>query len=514
MPVWTTYGMVLIRRYNSLQELISKQTMKKKGFFHFQITLSSLFAALLLTTACDDTTDTLGSSITNIEDVMTVSDAVYKVTSKSVRVDSIIARSSTRALGIVKDPETGTYIQSNLLTQFHVIEDNYFYPLDSLPMKTEALSCGVTFNCNSFYGDSLQTMKAILYEMNINKTLEEGKTYYSNIDPIKNGYIRTDGIKVSKVFSIADCDDSDSTRQENGYNKFIYFDLNDKYTDPKDPSKTYSNYGTYLLTKYFEDPDNFKNSYNFIHRVCPGFYIKMDNGLGCMAYINSAQLSITFQHGYNKVARVFPIYATDEVKQLTEVITDTVTTKELIKDDRCTYIKSPTGIATLLTLPVEEICEGHENDSINSAKVTMRCYNDGVDNKYTFQKPSTLLMLEQDSLTSFFTSGKIADNRKSYVASYSSTANGYTFNNIGQLVKNLYRHLPADAAEREEYKRKHPNWDKVLLVPVTANYTTYNSTSILSSVTPDTSLSTARLAGGPSNPDAIEISVVYSRYTR
>ena len=144
----------------------------------------------------------------------------------------------------------------------------------------------------------------------------------------------------------------------------------------------------------------------------------------------------------------------------------------------------------------------------------MRCYNDGVDNKYTFQKPSTLLMLEQDSLTSFFTSGKIADNRKSYVASYSSTANGYTFNNIGQLVKNLYRHLPADAAEREEYKRKHPNWDKVLLVPVTANYTTYNSTSILSSVTPDTSLSTARLAGGPSNPDAIEISVVYSRYTR
>lgn len=54
----------------------------------------------------------------------------------------------------------------------------------------------------------------------------------------------------------------------------------------------------------------------------------------------------------------------------------------------------------------------------------------------------------------------------------------------------------------------------MLLVPVTANYTTYNSTAILSSVTPDTSLSTAKLVGGPNNPDAIEISVVYSRYTR
>ncbi|MCM1079784.1 MAG: DUF4270 domain-containing protein [Bacteroidales bacterium] len=488
--------------------------MKKKGFFHFHITFCSLFAAIFLMTACDDTTETLGSSITNIEDVMSVSDAVYKVTSQSVRVDSIIARSSTRALGIVKDPETGTYIQSNLLTQFHVIEDNFFYDEDSLPMGREALACGITFNCSSFYGDSLQLMKATLYELNLDKPLEEGKTYYSNIDPIEDGYVRPDGIKVSKVFSIADCDNSDSVRQENEYSKYIYFDLNSKYTDPKDPSKTYSNYGTYLLTKYFEDKTNFKNSYNFIHRVCPGFYVKMENGLGCMAYINSAQLSITFQHGYNKVARIFPIYATDEVKQLTEVITDTVMTKELIKDNNCTYIKSPTGVATLLTLPVEEICEGHENDSINSAKVTMKCYGSDQDSKYTFRKPSTLLMLEQDSLTSFFTSGKIADNRKSYVASYSGTTNGYTFNNIGQLVKTIYRRLPADATEREEYKRKHPNWDKVLLVPVTANYTTYNSTSILSSVTPDTSLSTAKLVGGPNNPGAIEISVVYSRYTR
>ncbi|NPD80908.1 DUF4270 domain-containing protein [Prevotella sp. PINT] len=484
--------------------------MKKKGFFHFHATFGSLLAALLLATACDDTTETLGSSITNIEDVMSVSDAVYKVTSQSVRVDSIIARSSTRALGIVKDPETGTYIQSNLLTQFHVIEDDYEYDEDSV--DTKALSCGITFNCNAFYGDSLQTMKATLYELSMDKTLEEGKTYYSNLDPIKDGYIRNDGIKVSKVFSIVNCDDSDSVRQANNYSKFIYFELNKEYTDTK--GNKYTNYGEYLLTKYFESPDNFKNSYNFIHRVCPGFYIKMDNGLGCMAYINSAQLSATFQYGTNKVTKIFPIYATDEVKQITEVITDTITTKELVKDNNCTYIKSPTGIATLLTLPVEEICKGHENDSINSAKVTMRCYSSNMDNKYTFQKPATLLMLEKDSLTSFFTSGKIADNRKSYVATYSSSSNGYTFNNIGQLVKTIYKRLPDDAVAREEYKRKHPNWDKVLLVPVTANYTTYNSTAILSSVTPDTSLSTAKLVGGPNNPDAIEISVVYSRYTR
>lgn len=484
--------------------------MKKKGFFHFQITLSSLLAALMLTTACDDTTETLGSSITNTEDIMSVSDAIYKVTSKSIRVDSIIARSSTRALGIVKDPETGTYIQSNLLTQFHVIEGDYSYDEDSVDIN--ALSCGITFNCNAFYGDSLQTMKATLYELSMDKPLEEGKTYYSNIDPIKNGYVREDGIKVSKVFSIVNCDDSDSVRQANNYSKFIYFDLNRKYTDTK--GNEYNNYGEYLLTKYFESPDNFKNSYNFIRRVCPGFYVKMDNGLGCMAYINSAQLSVTFKYGTNKVAKILPIYATDEVKQLTEVITDTITTKELVKDNNCTYIKSPTGIATLLTLPVEKICEGHENDSINSAKVTMKCYSSDMDNKYAFKKPTTLLMLEQDSLAAFFTSGKIADNRKSYVATYSSSTNGYTFNNIGQLVKTLYKRLPADAAMREEYKRTHPNWDKVLLVPVNANYTTYNSTSILSSVTPDTSLSTAKLVGGPNNPDQIEISVIYSRYTR
>ena len=61
----------------------------------------------------------------------------------------------------------------------------------------------------------------------------------------------------------------------------------------------YNNFGTYILRTYHQHPEYFKNSYNFVHNVIPGFYIKNTGGLGSMAYINSSQLRINFKYDYN-----------------------------------------------------------------------------------------------------------------------------------------------------------------------------------------------------------------------
>ena len=463
--------------------------------------------------SCDDTTDTLGSSLTKTEDVLSVSDATFKFTSRSILADSVLSRCLTTYLGRVKDPETGIYVNSNVITQFHSFED-YSYPaVDSLVNGVEADSCSLRLFFSSFYGDSLTSMKATVYELS--KPVEDGDIYYSTFNPIEKGYVRLDegAIKKSVAYTLADGNYTDSLRNSSSYSKNIQFRLNEPYTS-KD-GKTYSNYGSYLMAKYYENPSYYATPYSFIHNVCPGFYIKMDNGAGCMAKIYLTQLNAYFHYLSNGSSQsgIANFSGTEEVRQLTETDNDLEGMQRLVDDNQCTYVKSPAGIYTELTLPVEDICNGHEEDSINSAKIILHCIRNAVEGEYAFNPPSTLLMLEKDSLTSFFEKGKLTDNRRTFTSSYASSTNSYTFGNIGQLVKTMYNSLPYDKAEWDAYKKANPNWNKVLLVPVNASYTTVGSSSITTSITHDMSLSSVRLVGGSENENGdLEITVVYSKF--
>ena len=128
----------------------------KKLFF---LSLAIFFIA----TSCDDNTDTLGSSLTNKEDVIKVSEGVFKIVSRSTKVDSVLSRNTTGYLGRVKDPETGAYIQSDFLTQFHVPENFKLAEVEEYAYGVVADSCDLRLFFNSFYGDSLTSMKATVY---------------------------------------------------------------------------------------------------------------------------------------------------------------------------------------------------------------------------------------------------------------------------------------------------------------------------------------------------------------
>ena len=64
--------------------------------------------------------------------------------------------------------------------------------------------------------------------------------------------------------------------------------------------------------------------------------------------------------------------------------------------------------------------------------------------------------------------------------------------------------------ENSNWIEKHPNWNKVVIIPVQE---TYVQTSVLAKVTHDMKLSSAKLVGGSNNPyDDIKISVIYSKF--
>ena len=494
--------------------------------------LAGLVLLVMALTSCDETTETIGSSLTDNMDFLKITTDSFKVTSRSIIADSVLSRNAMGYLGRIKDPETGAYVTGDFMVQFNSIDTKAFPVQDSIMSRINgevvADSCIVNLYYSNFFGDSLSTMKLTAYEMA--KPLEENQMYYSNYDPFANGYIREDGIKVDKVFTLADQNVDDSLRTTADFLPSIHLALNDPYTDSD--GKTYNNFGTYVMRKYFENPNYFKNSYQFVHHVCPGFYVKIKDGTGAMAYVNISWMVIYFkikdEDGNEEVGRT-SFSGTEEVLQTTRITNDKRSIERLVSDNSCTYIKSPAGIFTELTLPVDEIINNHENDTLNTARLSLTKMIDWSDSDYKFNMPTYLLMVPKDSLYTFFEKNSLPNNITTYVKERDHTSistgssyysqrvikrykDSYTFDNISNLIRYM-----ADAKKKggSGYAAAHPNWNKVVIVPVSVNTTTTTSGgTAISRVMNDMSPTSLRLVGGSENVNGdIHISVIYSKFS-
>lgn len=481
--------------------------------------LTVLVIAALTFAACDDTTEGIGGSITNKIDNINISNSAFNVTTKSIVADSVLSRNNTGLIGKMKDPETGNYVKGDYMTQLSVLPTFSVDTLDYIKQANkgsiEADSCYLLVSYNASYGDTIAPMKVTAYEMT--KPMAEDQEYYSNYDAFEKGWVNENNQHWSSNYNLSNTSDVKNFK--------IY--LNKKY---KKDGKTYKNYGSYIMQTYAEHPEYFKTNYKFLHNVCPGFYIKNVGGTGNMAKIWNTELifywtrhktinkdSTAVSIGYNRFD------GTEEVLQLNKIENDTENLKKLASKDqeKCTYLKSPAGIFTEVTLPIEDIMKGHEKDTLNTATISFpRLNNENEDNPYNFATPSTILMVQKDSLQSFFEKSKLADSRTSYTASYSSTGtykNAYTFQNIANLVSAMYKN-----------KGKGENWNKVVLVPVNVITTTQGYTTVISKINHDMSLASTRLIVGTDDPDKdyttdkktgkkvasgpIRIKVIYSKF--
>ena len=470
--------------------------------------LTVLVIAALTFAACDDTTEGIGGSITNKIDNINISNSAFNVTTKSIVADSVLSRNNTGLIGKMKDPETGNYVKGDYMTQLGVLPT---FSVDTLDIKKanngsiEADSCYLLVSYNASYGDTIAPMKVTAYEMT--EPMREDQEYYSNYDAFKNGWVNENNPHWSSNYNLSNTSDVKNFK--------IY--LNKEY---KKDGKTYKNYGSYILQTYAEHPKYFKTNFKFLHNVCPGFYIKNVGGTGNMAKIWNTELIFYWKKtikakdgvtdstgiGYNRFD------GTEEVLQLNKIENDTENLKKLASQEDWTYLKSPAGIFTEVTLPIDDIMKGHEKDTLNTATISFpRLNNADEDNPYNFATPSTILMVQKDSLQSFFEKSKLADSRTSYTTSYSSTGtykNAYTFQNIANLVSAMYKN-----------KGKSENWNKVVLVPVSIITVTQGYTTVITKINHDMALASTRLKRGVITTDSngketspIQIKVIYSKF--
>ena len=341
-----------------------------------------------------------------------------------------------------------------------------------------------------------------MYELS--KPVSDSKDYYTNFDPVQENYIRNGGLTVEKAYTLADVTSSDKEKKAKGYSPSIRIPLNKPYTDKN--GKTYKNYGTYIMQKYYSpDSVNFKNSYKLIHNIMPGFYFKSVGGSGSIGKIFNSILFVYFRMQYKDsvYTRAATFGGTQEVMQTTHIVNDGNALQQLINNQSGTYLKTPAGIFTQMTLPVEEIVAGHEKDSINSAKITLQRINNSSTNNYALEAPKQVLMIPVDSIQTFFEHHNYTNYKNSFVAKLNQ--NGYTFNNISSIIRTMY--------ESKKNGTASPNWNQVVVIPVTTTsmsiqnggYTSTYQTGVYH----DMSIKSTKIEGGNT---PVKLTVIYSKF--
>jgi hypothetical protein len=454
--------------------------------------------ALLLGAAslysCDDATTGIGSTVIGGNDSIPAGQAIYQVSTRSILVDSVYARTSIAYLGRYTDPQFGEFT-ADFITQFYSTDD-FEFP----ETVTEVTGTYLYLQYTQFFGDSLNAMR--LQVDTLNKVIPESdkRTFYTNIDPTE--FINTQAKPIAeKAYAAA------------GSGTSVYDTLSTRYYTQS--IKLPTSLGQYMYDKYTEDPSNYKDAESFINNVLKGVYVRCTHGDGTLLYVSSVQLRLNFNYLLESstgqvdslVSGSTFFASTKEVIQANR-FTNSEKLKELVEEKGHTYLKTPAGIVTEATLPMEEIYEEHQRDTLNAAALTFTRYNEDTDKAYPMAIPSYLLMIRKSDLYTFFENNQTYDSITSYLASFTSSSNTYTYSNIARLVTYCLEEKRKGELTDPNWTANHPDWNKVVLIPVK---TVTDANSSIIGVENALDMESARLVGGVDGK-TLPLQVLYTQF--
>lgn len=464
--------------------------------------------ALLLCASCADDTGSIG--IPSDTDVISSSVQTFEYSTRSVELGAVVANSNKSYFGRMHDDDTDIDVSAEFLAQFHTLE-GYTLPENIVKNSDGTVACKgaeLRLYFNTYKGDGANPMKMQVFELDKDNVISEEKTYYTDLDLSTFVNPQRPTPVVEKTFTAEDQTVSEDLRTSDDYTANVHIPLN-------------ASEGQRILQMVVDHPEYFADSYQFIHHVFPGYYFKLKSGNGTMLVIDVCVLNIYFQYkdaNDEVLEGVARFSATPEVIQSTRIENRGVAAlMSSINDAQgnplhpYTYLTSPAGIGTELTLPIDDIYQGHETDSISRARIVLTRLN-SEGSSTLFDTPTSLLMVRCSSRTAFFEQREVADGITSFVSSFDATANTYTFENINRLVSSLYHEkqsiMQRDGLTSDQYDATYADWNRVVLVPVV---TTVNSSNILTSVQNDFSLCSARIVGGT---QAQKMQVIYSTFKK
>ena len=412
------------------------------------------------------------------EDKIEVTSKSYDVITRSILADRVYARTDTAYIGRYKEDLFGTY-DASFLVQLNCLDSLRFPAVydeaskEGLMIDDTTLSTELVLTYNKFFGDSIAPIHLNVFELKQNIE-DNSNIHYTDIDE-NNYFDRHNDFIGEGAFSAADLGVSDSIKQTEYYEPQIRISL------PK-------SIGDEILRKNRENPEYFNNNQSFIEHVFKGIYAECDEGSGTILYVDRVSLDVKFQYFVldslgNKLQQVngndstsvgrMSFVGTKEVYQLNKLTNSPEKLAERVAETQHSYIKSPAGIFTQVTLPIRDILADDEvkNDTIHSVKLTLDSYLNEKNSDFPMDKPSDLLMVRKSEMHSFFEENQINNNITSYTTGINSKGQ-YIFPNIARLINTLAaekdkaKEEAGDSWNEEEWI-KEKEWDKVVLIPIT-----------------------------------------------
>jgi hypothetical protein len=383
-----------------------------------------MVAGSILLSGCNDDYGLVGPSIQPDEDTPTIKSDTFMIKASTVMLDSIYAKTETGLLGEIYDPLFGD-LKADFICQFYV-QDGFTFRQKPIDGKIDSVQLRMYYPNRDWIGDSLASMQATVYP--VVKPLD--RDYYTNIDPAQ--YVDLNNPLASKTYSPRDQTVSDSlwnaTTTSGSYTIHTY--------DAQLIIKLPASLGQKFYDESINNPGNFVNQDAF-NKFFPGLYVTNTFGSGNILSINATRI-VLFYHYYaerpstgaiDSVAmanEVFPV--TKEVIQMNRM-KNAGLDQLLVPNDQYTYIKSPAGVSTRLTIPMKEIKEKIEGRRVNTFYFELKAMPQ--DNwKYALSPPDNVLLIPEDSVKTFFEKGNIEDNVTTYLGTYNSASLLYFFTPI------------------------------------------------------------------------------------
>ncbi len=426
-----------------------------------------------ITFSCNDDENGIGFTLQPTGDKIEVKACVFDIPSQTVFIDSMFIKTDTAFLGQYTTPELGT-TKADFMAQVNCTK-SFTWP--SGITKPDSVILKLYYN--SFFGDSLAPMNIVVYELN-NKQTNQKKNYYSNTNVADFCDKKT--VLGQKTFVAADVLVSDSIKSTTSYDgPYISIRLDNKLID-----KFYTNYNS----ANFASTEAFTNFFK-------GLYVTTNFGDGAILYIDDIYMQFCYNQPYSEsndslVVRA-ATFATSKEVVLNNRVKHTNLKDKFSSSDSVTLIKSPIGAITKISIPIKAIRDSTGNNELNTVELTLTAENPSSEDYMSYLPPYKLLLLKENELTSFFENDELFDNKSSYVATYSSTDQTYTFSNIAKLL---------------EYSNK--DVQDMYLVPVTINVN--SSTSLTTDVKPMFTPAAVRLKKSTCANRPLRLNLIYSKF--
>lgn len=441
------------------------------------------------------------SSLTSSDSVIVCSDTLHNIHSANMMAMPSYATPDSFLLGECRTNDYGT-ISATLLTQLAAPE-GWVYP-DSSVLDSVCLYIYYT----SWYGDGNSPLTIEAHAID-REPLCYDSTYASNVS-INRFCSMTDQVNILKDNKTITPQSPTDSIQSSTTKSSIYYvraRLNDTYAQKLFQIRDYSSQAAF-------------------NKQFPGIVVSTTFGSSAALYVSTACISIhyhyTFPEGdhFRTMNDTKTLYSNTEVKQIGqyEYTDQEGIWEKLNQDTTINYVLSPCNIYCKLSIPTEGIREyisnriGNRRAYINLAQLRLDVLNGNstATKEDNWAKPAkNMMLLNEEYYHKVFVEGAHPSDTSAVFGTLTSEYDTLT------TKYNYYYSFDLSFAFTQMLHQKSYNTDtiKMLLIPVDLGYTSTSSTSYISSVRMQQSVSATKILSSRNPLIPMDIEVVYSGFS-